>query len=124
MDSSSLKHLILKFVSEGPYLQDFTFCIFWYFWHHTIMFCWNFDWDQKCILGPLLVRCALPYNFLPGQISPAEHSRKSTKGSLQGSPAPTACVITSRRPSWKPLPHVARPASHTHGPYSQSTVLK
>ena len=57
MDSSSLKPLILKFVSEGPYLQDFTFCIFWYFWHHTIIFCWNFDWDPKSILGPLPVRC-------------------------------------------------------------------
>ena len=58
MDSSSSNSLILKFVSEDPYLQDFTFCIFWYFWDHTIIFCWNFDWDPKCILGPLLVRCA------------------------------------------------------------------
>ena len=64
MDSSSLKPLILKFVSEGPYLQDFTFCIFWYLWQHTIIFCWNFDWDPKFVLGPLLVRCELFYHFM------------------------------------------------------------
>ena len=46
----------------GPTLNKstFTFCIFWYFWHHTIIFCWNFDWDPKSILGPLPVRCAHP----------------------------------------------------------------
>ena len=40
-----------------PYLQDFNFCIFWWSWHHTIIFCWNFDWDPKSNLGPALEQC-------------------------------------------------------------------
>ena len=42
-----------------PYLQDFNFCIFWWSWYHTIIFCWNFDWDPKSNLGPALEQCAL-----------------------------------------------------------------
>ena len=42
-----------------PYLQDFNFCIFWQSWHHTIIFCWNFDWDLKSNLGPALEQCEL-----------------------------------------------------------------
>ena len=40
-----------------PYLQDFNFCIFWWSWLHTIIFCWNFDWDPKSNLGPALEQC-------------------------------------------------------------------
>ena len=42
-----------------PYLQDFNFCIFWWSWRHTIIFCWNFEWDPKSNLGLALEQCGL-----------------------------------------------------------------
>ena len=70
MDSSSLKTLFPKFVSEDPSMKDFIFCIFWLCGHQTNTFCWNFDWKPKSNLRPLLVRCASLVNATKFSISP------------------------------------------------------
>ena len=58
LDSSSLKALFLKIVSEGPSTGDVMFCNLWLSWQQTNVFCWNFDWKPQSNLPPLLAQCA------------------------------------------------------------------
>ena len=58
LDSSSLKALFLKIVSEGPSTGDVMFCNLWLSWHQTNVFCWNFDWKPQSNLPPLVAQCA------------------------------------------------------------------